>query len=342
MDESFRVPASLDCPHSFDPRYRQTALDRFDRFTPENEFKMAYLQPQRGIYDFRFADRIAGFAGVYGREIRGHALVWGAGLPAWLTSARLLDWGRDEALDVMRSHIRTVVRHFATRFPGVVTEWDVVNEPLRDDGRFAPNFWSLRIGKDYVEQALREARRADPSVRLVINEVDVERPGPKADALVGLVRDLKRRGAPLDAVGWQMHLGSPAGAPPVDDLVAMMRRYADLGVQVEITELDVPTPAVASTPGGDPAQEQADAYRRVATACRRAGNCSGLTVWGVADPYSWRGPDSQSCQFRPPEPVPQWKSLRPRMRSVEVWKSPDPLASTAAIQRRSASGISAK
>lgn len=297
MEERFQGPASLACPRAYDPRYERTVLERFDRITPENELKMAHLQPRQGAFDFRTADRVAGFARANAREIRGHALVWGADLPRWITDARVLDWGREEALDVMRTHIRTVVRHFATRFPGVVSEWDVVNEPLDESGRLARTFWATRIGRDYVERALREARAADPSAKLVVNEVGVEHPGPKSDALLALVRDLKQRGVPLDAVGWQMHLGSPPGAPPVDDLVALMRRYAELGVEVEVTELDVPTPTLASTLGGNPVLDQADAYRRVALACRRAGNCSGLTVWGVADPYSWRGEDARALMF---------------------------------------------
>jgi endo-1,4-beta-xylanase len=178
-----------------------------------------------------------------------------------------------------------------------VPVWDVVNEPLDASGRLAANFWSRAIGRDYIEQALVSAHRADPAAKLVINEMDVERPGPKADALFALVSDLKRRGVPLDGVGIQMHLDSPQGTPPYADLVAAMRRYAEIGVTVEVTELDVPTPAGVVEPGRDPVAEQAAAFERVVRACRDAGNCTGFTTWGVADIYSWRGPEARALMF---------------------------------------------
>lgn len=331
MERDVDGPATLACPRGYDPRYAETVLANFERFTPENELKMIHLQPRQGVFDFSLADRIAGFAQFYGRQVRGHALVWGSDLPRWLTEPRLFEWDRSAALDVMRAHVRTVMRRFATRFPGVVGTWDVVNEPLDERGRLAKTFWATRIGPDYIERALRYADAADSSARLVINEVDVERPGPKADALLELVRRLKERDVPLDAVGFQMHLGSPRGAPPVEDLVALMRRFGELGVDVEITELDIPTPVLATTLGGNAAADQANAYRRVAQACADAGNCTGFSVWGVADPYSWRGESERALMFD--------AAFQPKGQVNDVYEllgavPPGPPASTATRPRR--------
>jgi len=67
-----------------DARYRDTFLREFDSLTPENELKMAALQPHRDRYDFAAADALVDFARRNGREVHGHALVWGLSLPLWL------------------------------------------------------------------------------------------------------------------------------------------------------------------------------------------------------------------------------------------------------------------
>ena len=67
-----------------DGRYRDTFLREFDSLTPENELKMAALQPDRGQFDFAAADALVDFARRNGREVHGHALVWGLSLPLWL------------------------------------------------------------------------------------------------------------------------------------------------------------------------------------------------------------------------------------------------------------------
>src|SRR3954451_24769055 len=67
-----------------DARYRDTFLREFDSLTPENELKMAAVQPRRGQFDFTAADALVDFARRNGRAVHGHALVWGLSLPLWL------------------------------------------------------------------------------------------------------------------------------------------------------------------------------------------------------------------------------------------------------------------
>ena len=46
----------------------------------------------------------------------------------------------------------------------------------------------------------------------------------------------------------------------------------------------------------DPAAKQA-VFETYARACRVVGNCIGLTVWGVADQYSWLGPNTDALLY---------------------------------------------
>jgi endo-1,4-beta-xylanase len=291
---SFSQPFSLRCPVPYDPRYAQTFLQGFDRLTPENEFKMEFLEPQETHFNFAVADQVAEFAQASGKTIRGHTLVWDDQNPGWLTHP-LLPWSAAALGRVMDSYISTVVSHFARAFPGVVTEWDVVNEPLASNGTLEQNLWRRVLGPGYIERALDDAHAADPSARLLINDEGTEIPGPKAEGMLALATELKQAGAPLSAVGFEAHV-TPATAPSLSDLLTLWHRYAEVGLDVEVTELDVDNDLSLGGPVDDPAAKAA-VFERYARACRLAGNCVGYTVWGVADRYSWLGSDRDDLLY---------------------------------------------
>jgi endo-1,4-beta-xylanase len=300
-----------------DTRYRDTFLREFDSLTPENGLKMAALQPHRGEFHFAAADELVDFARAHGKPVHGHALVWGLSLPFWLVdhgasdglglplppvvlprlpgalgqglsegATLLTGWRRDELLSVMTTHIRTVVRHYAGR----VGEWDVVNEPMAEDGGLAPNVWRRFIGPDYVELALRAARAADPQAKLFINEFGVEGGGRKLEGLVQIVRGLQARGVPLDGIGLQMH-SHIVGFHDQATLERTMRRFAATGLEVQVTEMDVGT-SLLDVAGLDRLARlarQAEAYGAAARACNAVTACTGFTTWGFTDRLSWIG-----------------------------------------------------
>lgn len=281
-EKTFTGPLSLRCPRPYDPRYLQTFLNGFSRLTPENEFKMAYLEPQEYRFNFTVADQVAAFARAHRKTIRGHTLLWNRQQPFWLLHP-LLDWTRRSMAEVMYTYITDVVSHFAAHYPGVVTEWDVVNEPLNQYGGLAWSPWEAAVGADYIRDALIYAHAADPNVKLVINENGADLPSPKEAALLSLATHLKATGAPLDGVGFEAHT-TPDTAPTLAELLWLYRQYRQAGLTVEITELDV-----ADDGGVDDRAAKLEVFRRYAQACRMSPNCSGLTVWGVSNQYSWLG-----------------------------------------------------
>ncbi|MFF0467762.1 endo-1,4-beta-xylanase, partial [Micromonospora zamorensis] len=99
----------------------------------------------------------------------------------------------------------------------------------------------------------------------------------KSTGIYNMVRDFKSRGVPIDCVGFQSHLGTSLAG----DYQANLQRFADLGVDVQITELDVMT-------GGN----QANIFGSVTRACMNVSRCTGITTWGVRDCDSWRGSDN--------------------------------------------------
>lgn len=248
--------------------------------TPENELKWAIVHPEPSRYDFGPADDLVDLAQRTGKRVRGHTLVWDQELPAWVTNRT---WTPDALRAALVEHIKTVVGHFR----GKVASWDVVNEPFSDDGNLKPDLFLRVLGPSYIETALRAARAADPDAKLFINELAAERPGPKRAALLGLEAQLRGGGVPLDGIGLQDHT-TLDGAPSQADLEDTMNRIAGLGLDVELSEVDVAIPpATATTPAV--LDQQAQVYGAQASACAAVARCTGMTVWGVDDRWSWLG-----------------------------------------------------
>lgn len=319
-----------------DSRYRDTFLREFDSLTAENEMKLEALQPRRGQFEFGAADELVRLARRNDKQIRGHALVWGLSLPLWLVdhgatdnlglrlppialprlpnalgqvlgevATTLTGWRRDELLSIMRNHIDTVMRHFA----GDVQEWDVVNEPMAADGTLAPTVWRRFIGPDYIDAALRAARAADPDAKLFINDYAVETPSRKLDGLVDLARDLLARGVPLDGIGLQMHTHI-AGFPDEATLASTMRRFERLGLEVQITEMDVGT-SLLDVALPKRLERQAQAYGAAARACNAVRACTRFTTWGFTDRLSWLGTGELGLLFdRVYDPKPAYAAVR--------------------------------
>lgn len=130
--------------------------------------------------------------------------------------------------------------------------------------------------------AFQRARADDPNAILVYNDFNIETVNAKSDALFNLVTSFQQQGIPIDAIGLQMHLTS--GGIDTSSLAANMQRFAQLGLQIYITEMDVrfTTPMSATD-----LQTQAIIYGDVLNTCLQQPACKGLQTWGFTDKYSW-------------------------------------------------------
>ena len=258
-----------------EPAYASIAGSRFDILTPENEMKWDVIEPQQGVFNFAAADAIVNFAVNHGQTVHGHTLTWHQQNPAWLTGA---GFTRPELINILTHHIATAVG----RYRGAVTVWDVVNEAIGDDARVRPSIWTTGIGADAFDLAFFAARAADPNAKLYINDYNIEGPSQKSDALYSLVSGMVARGVPIDGVGFQTH--RTLGSINVPGLRSQFDRYAALGIDVAITELDVRVPVPASA--ADLAA-QAATYAVARDACIATPNCRSITTWGFTDKHSW-------------------------------------------------------
>jgi endo-1,4-beta-xylanase len=72
--------------------------------------------------------------------------------------------------------------------------------------------------------------------------------------------------------------------PDVASIENNFARYRALGVKVYVTELDV---KIKQPVTENKLSEQAALYAMVMNAALNSTNCSGLSVWGYTDKYSW-------------------------------------------------------
>lgn len=265
--------AAVAASHLSEAQYLSTWTTEFSGVTPENEMKWDTTEPSRNSFNFSSADTIVSQAQSHNMKIRGHTLVWHNQLPGWVSS---ISSGTD-LLSAMRNHITTEMTHYQ----GKIAYWDVVNEAFNDDGTRRSDPFQNLIGNVYIEDAFVAARAADPSAKLCYNDYNIESQNSKSNAVFAMVQDFKSRGIPIDCVGFQSHL--IVGQVP-SDFQANLQRFANLGVDVNITELDIRMPTPASTAN---LQQQATDYSKVVTACLAVSRCTSITTWGITDKYSW-------------------------------------------------------
>jgi endo-1,4-beta-xylanase len=216
------------------------------------------------------------FAEINDMEIRGHTLLWAQDTytPAWVKS--ITDpVALKTAVD---NQITATMNHFAGR----IHRWDVVNEPLVSLGTAHSTSVFWKLGPEWIADAFRLARSIDPDAELWLNEYGSDWVPGKHEALVALVSELVGAGVPINGVGIQTHR-LPGAALDTERFASQLRDFTALGLDVAITELDVP---VSPT---DPIafEFQAAEYARVVSACLTVDGCAEVTVWGLTDASTW-------------------------------------------------------
>ena len=205
----------------------------FNSITAENAMKWERIHPSLDEYNFELTDRFISFGEYHNMSIIGHTLIWHQQTPEWVfknEDRNTLD--RDGLLKRMSDHINTVVG----RYKGKIKGWDVVNEALNEDGSLRNSEWLNIIGEDYLLKAFEFAHQADLNAELYYNDFSLENE-PKRKGAIELIRKLKANGIKIDGVGLQGHY--KMDWPTTAQLDSTIKAFADLGLKVMITELDI-------------------------------------------------------------------------------------------------------
>ena len=261
-----------------DAAYAAILGREFGCVVAENSMKLEAIQAVRGEFDFSQTAPMMDFAARHDMQVRAVPLVWHEALPEW---AHDKVFPRQEALDILREHITTVMHYYKGR----ICAWDVLNEALNDKGPgLRPEGpWFHSIGTDYIEEVYRMAHEADPDARLFYNDYGMDGMCEKSDRCYNMIKELLAREVPLHGVGLQYHVNINQ-APSPEDVTQNIQRFNDLGLTVHITELDVWVPKVHTDAD---LQKQAEIYRGVIKSARDASDCPVIILWGFTDRYSW-------------------------------------------------------
>lgn len=306
LKDYFLIGASINRAQIFeeDQRGAEIVKTHFNTITPENVLKWSQVHPESDRYNFEDTDRYVAFGEKNKMFIIGHTLIWHQQTPKWaFADENGKPVGRAILLKRMRAHIQTVVG----RYRGKIKGWDVVNEALNEDGTLRQSPWLKIIGEDYIAKAFEYAHQADPQAELYYNDYSLENE-PKRRGAIKLVKKLLAQKIPIKAVGIQGH--SSLTFPALEQLNETISEFANLGVKVMITELDVSVlPNPKGFNGADvsqsfdlqeklnpyakglPDEVQKNLARRYADLfgvfIKHKKDITRITFWNVADGDSW-------------------------------------------------------
>jgi len=253
--------------------YSELAGLEFNIVSPENSMKWGYINPEPGTYRWADADNLISFAQHYDQVVHGHTMIWYTQLPIWVLEA---------PESTLEDHMREFIHRLASRYGDEVAVWDVVNEPIADEGGLRNSIWFNAMGEDYIDIAFRQARESDPDGILLLNEYDIAWDTPKSETLFPLLESLLEKGTPIDGVGFQLHID--ATFDDFDEVETNFQRVADMGLDIYVTELDVSIFDSATAT----VEDQALVYERILGICLNQPACKSLQLWGFTDQYSWR------------------------------------------------------
>jgi endo-1,4-beta-xylanase len=290
MVAPFPVGVCVSTGNFEDPTLLPLILQNFSQFTAEWQMKMETILKDDGGFAFAEPDRIVDFAAENGVRMHAHTLIWYAQKPA---AFERIDGNKPAFQNAYRNYIAAV----AGRYRGRVVSWDVVNEPVADEGGVLREcLWSKNLGQlGYMIDAYHLAREADDRALLFLNDYWLEKRPEKRRAFLHLAEQLLKSGAPLQGLGSQTHLD--IGLEP-GSVKAAIQDIASLGLPIHLSELDVSTRFTRFDVEGDAQKatrqarlvhETVEAFMALPERQRFA-----ITNWGVRDSDSW--------MQRPPNP----------------------------------------
>lgn len=290
----------------------------FNQITAENQMKMSYYN--ESTFANSAADQMISWARTNNLTVHGHALVWHP-------DYQLPSWAKTPPADFKTKFINHV-RSVATKHKGQVLSWDVVNEALFDgadngSGQTKPPlteyyrhsvFYRQYNGPSYIVEAFKTARAADPDALLYYNDFNTEENGDKTTGLVNLISYLLQQGAPIDGVGFQMHV--LPDWPSIANIKASWQKILNLdpNLKIKLTEIDVRTnnpyatpPRISNSCDTTCLNAQKQRYKDIIKAYMEtvpANRRGGITFWGIADSDSWYSSTTHNGQT-----VPDWPLL---------------------------------
>lgn len=254
------------------------------------------------------AAKIMDFCVNNGIGMRGHTMVWYSQTPEWFFKEGFQKSGAvvsKDKMDVrMESYIKNMFAAIKKQYSTLdLYAYDICNECISDDSNRTKNNGGARVGgfnsgesgwvkvygdNSFMEKAYTYARKYAPEgCKLFYNDYN-EYWDHKRDCIYDTCKSLYEKGL-LDGIGMQSHISAEKdGFTGVANYTAALQKYASIGCEVQITELDI---SVES--GKYSLSEQADKYKAIFKAAMNIndgnypGKVTAVCVWGPNDANSW-------------------------------------------------------
>ena len=295
-NDYFLIGAAVT-PRSLHGKDSALIVREFNSLTAENAMKMGPIHPKENEYYWKAADSIVAFAKKHSLKMRGHTLCWHNQTPNWIFKTGQGDTvSKAVLLERLKNHITEVVN----RYKGSIYAWDVVNEAIDDNDTvfYRKTAWYNITGEEFIIRAFEFAHAADPKALLFYNDYNTENP-KKREKIFQLVKKMKDDGVPIHGVGLQGHWS--ISNPPGEEIEKSIQMFSSLGLQVQVTELDVSVypgrqggqigAAQRDTSGAftpEMEQLQREKYKMAFEIFRKYRNhLTGVTFWNVTDKSSW-------------------------------------------------------
>ena len=106
----------------------------------------------------------------------------------------------------------------------------------------------------------------------------------KIDGAKCLITMVRTHGGEVNGIGLQGHFVYNS-TPSAERLQTIMQGFAEMDLDIAITELDVRMDFANINEAT--IEQQARGYHDVVAACRDTERCKGITLWDFTDKYSW-------------------------------------------------------
>ena len=249
------------------------------------------------------ADKILKFAGENKIPVRGHVLVWHSQTPDWFFKENFDPNGawvsKDKMTKRLENYIKTVMETLKKDYPDVeFYAWDVVNEAASDAGTIrdagsnnevdGQSAWVKVYGdQSYIPLAFEFAKKYAPAgCKLFYNDYNEYSPNKQAYIISDILKPLVEKDL-IDGVGMQSHISM--SYPTIDLYKSAMQQYADLGLEVQVTELDVSEKSNEYANQLALAQRYQDVFKMYKEMKDSGVNLSAVVLWGITDSTSWIG-----------------------------------------------------
>ncbi len=270
-------------------------VNEFFSMTAENVMKMAPIHPQEDTFRWEPADKIVAFAEQHGLKLRGHTLCWHSQAPDWMF---IQEDSQRVSKEVLLARLENHIANVAGRYSGKIYAWDVVNEVISDapDEIYRNSIWYEVCGEEFITKAFEYAKKYDPIAKLFYNDYNVI-DSVKCEKIYQMVKTMKEQGVPIEGIGIQGHWS--VYEPSEHQLRRTIERLAQLGVEIQITELDISIYPKEGTRrekldtdvdifSPELEQLQVDKYEMIFRVFREYKNViTSVTFWNVSDKHSW-------------------------------------------------------